>query len=186
MTLTGARVALHATSAEPLNLAIRRGRIHFAPTPGPELNLDGHLILPGLINCHDHLEFNLFPRLGRGPYPNASAWAEDIYHPDRSPVKEHLAVPKEVRLAWGGLKNLLSGVTTVAHHNPYDAKVFEDGFPVRVVKRYGWAHSLDFSSDLAGSYGAVSKGWPFLIHAAEGRDKKAATEIEELERAGVL
>ncbi len=67
---------------------------------------------------------------------------------DRSPVKEHLAVPKAVRLAWGGLKNLLSGVTTVAHHNPYDAAVFENGFPVRVVKRFGWAHSLHFSSDL--------------------------------------
>ena len=68
--------------------------------------------------------------------------------PDRSPVKEHLAVPKAVRLAWGGLKNLLSGVTTVAHHNPYEAAVFENGFPVRVVKRFGWAHSLHFSPDV--------------------------------------
>jgi cytosine/adenosine deaminase-related metal-dependent hydrolase len=101
-------------------------------------------------------------------------------------VKEHLAVPKAVRLAWGGLKNLLSGVTTVAHHNPYDAAVFENGFPVRVVKRFGWAHSLHFSSDLVGRYRAVSKRWPFLIHAAEGTDPSAAAEIQELERLGVL
>ena len=116
----------------------------------------------------------------------SSAWAEDIYHPDRSPVKEHLAVPKAVRLAWGGLKNLLSGVTTVAHHNPYDAEVFENGFPVRVVKRFGWAHSLHFSSSVANRYRAVSKRWPFLIHAAEGTDSNAAAEIQELERTGVL
>ena len=45
----------------------------------------GHVMMPGLINAHDHLEFNLYPRLGRGPYPNAGAWARDIYHPERSP-----------------------------------------------------------------------------------------------------
>lgn len=188
MRLTGARVALSATSAERIDLTIRGGR--FLPcgssgTHAPELDLEGCLLLPGLINCHDHLEFNLFPRLGQGPYPNATAWAEDIHHPDRSPVKEHLAVPKPVRLAWGGLKNLLSGVTTVAHHNPYE-DVFDNGFPVRVVKRFGWAHSLHFSSDLATRHRATSKRWPFLIHAAEGTDAGAASEIPELERTGVL
>jgi cytosine/adenosine deaminase-related metal-dependent hydrolase len=189
MKLTGARVALGATDAERVNLEILRGRIQpFASSRGngPELNLEGHLILPGLINCHDHLEFNLFPRLGAGPYPNASVWARDIYQPDRSPIKDHLAVPKAVRLAWGGLKNLLSGVTTVAHHNPYIAAVFETDFPVRVVRRLAWAHSLQFSPDLVRRYRAASRRWPFLIHAAEGTDTMAASEIQKLEQAGVL
>jgi cytosine/adenosine deaminase-related metal-dependent hydrolase len=186
MTLTGARIARNAASTEQFELHIKRGRIRKEASSGPRLDLSGHLILPGLINSHDHLEFNLFPRLGRGPYPNATAWAEDIYHPDRSPVKEHLTVPKAVRLAWGGLKNLLSGVTTVAHHNPYDAEIFANNFPVRVVQRFGWAHSLRFSPDLVGRYQAVSKRWPFLIHAAEGTDACAAAEIHELERKGVL
>jgi cytosine/adenosine deaminase-related metal-dependent hydrolase len=180
---------MSATCAERMDLEIFGGRIRpFGGTTGrgPVLDLDGHLILPGLINCHDHLEFNLFPRLGQGPYPNAAAWADDIYHPNRSPVKEHLAVPKAVRLVWGGLKNLLSGVTTVAHHNPYEADVFENRFPVRVVKRFGWAHSLHFSPYLVTCYRLVSRRWPFLVHAAEGTDDTATIEIEELERAGVL
>ena len=52
---------------------------------------------------------------------------------------------------WGGLKNLLSGVTTVAHHNAFSGAVFTPDFPVRVVERYGWAHSLAFSPDVAGA-----------------------------------
>src|SRR5262245_47510100 len=88
--------------------------------PDAAIDLENRLILPGLINAHDHLEFNLFPRLGRGPYSNSADWARDIYQPEVSPVREHLSVPRNIRMLWGGLKNLLCGVTTVCHHNPYD------------------------------------------------------------------
>src|SRR5437588_1709038 len=102
---------------------------------------------PGLINAHDHLEFALFPRLGKGPYANAAAWAADIHKPNESPVKEQRAVPRETRLLWGAIRNLAAGVTTVVHHNPWEAIFDDPGFPVRVVKRFGWAHSLHFAPD---------------------------------------
>jgi cytosine/adenosine deaminase-related metal-dependent hydrolase len=150
------------------------------------LNLSGHMRLPGLINAHDHLEFNLFPKLGCGHYSNASDWARDVHHPERSPIREHLRVPKPVRLWWGALKNLLSGVTTVCHHNPYEYDVFGPDFPVRVVRRMAWAHSLEFEAGLANRFRKAPRTWPFVIHCGEGVDASARREVHILDAAGAL
>lgn len=187
--LIGARVALSATQTERLDLTIHRGWILPFATRVKHVqvhDLSGCLLLPGLINAHDHLEFNLFPRLGLPPYPNATAWAKDIYRPEESPVKEHMQVSKKDRLLWGGIKNLLSGVTTVSHHNPYEPAVFRREFPVRVVRRFGWAHSLAFSPDLVEAWRCTPARWPFVIHAGEGVDESAHAEIPRLKELGVL
>jgi len=193
MKLIGARIARDAKTAETLELEVCGGRISLsAPYPrradshSSVLDLTGFLVLPGLINAHDHLEFNLFPSLGRGTYGNARSWAEDIYQPAVSPLKEHLALSKRTRLVWGGLKNLLSGVTTVAHHNPLDETVLDPSFPVNVVKQFGWAHSLDFSPDLLERFSATPEHWPFILHAGEGTDEHARSEVSRLEELGVL
>jgi cytosine/adenosine deaminase-related metal-dependent hydrolase len=187
--IRGARVAMSSTGTANLNLWLSNGLISFSPVPSaqtPTLDLHNYLVLPGLINAHDHLELNLFPRLGRGHYPNASAWAKDIYRPHEPPVKQHLAVPKSLRLRWGGFKNLISGVTTVAHHNAVHPVFSDADFPVRVVKRYGWAHSLQFSPDWKTALRNTPANYPFVIHAAEGTDEEASREIQILAGAGAL
>jgi cytosine/adenosine deaminase-related metal-dependent hydrolase len=187
--IRGARVATSSARAADLSLWIRNGTISFSPlrsVENPTLNLEGFLILPGLINAHDHLELNLLPKLGCGPYPNASAWAQDIYRPHEPPIKEHLALPKSLRLRWGAIKNLIAGVTTVAHHNAFHPVFLESSFPVRVVRRYGWAHSIHFSPDWKNRFENTPPDYPFIIHAAEGTDKAARREVQILANAGVL
>lgn len=196
--LTGGRVGLDARTAPRADIEIldRRvrsivvhpvGNSHLDEAKSStRIDLRDALILPGLINSHDHLEFNLFPRLGGGPYANYKEWAADIYRPEQSPLKEHLAVPEAVRLWWGGLKNLLAGVTTVSHHNPYVPEIFDNGFPVRVVKRYEWAHSLAFGSVAKEENSATSNDVPFIIHLGEGTDAQSADEIFILQKQGKL
>lgn len=189
MRITGARIALGARAAIKEDLWITRGRVSFSPIACSDthlLDLSGFLILPGLINAHDHLELNLFPNLGRGVYPNAAAWAEDIYHPRESPIKEHLAISGRARLRWGAIKNLVSGVTTVAHHNPRPPLGLHRELSVRILRRYGWAHSLRFSPDWQWRFQATPQQHPFFIHAAEGTDEASRREIDTLAKAGAL
>jgi cytosine/adenosine deaminase-related metal-dependent hydrolase/SAM-dependent methyltransferase len=150
------------------------------------VDLHGFLVLPGLINAHDHLEFALFPRLGKGGYKNFMEWADDIHHPTAAPIAEHRRVPREVRLWWGGIRNLLCGVTSVCHHNPFEPDVFTDEFIARVLRDYGWAHSLALDPSAAVKKNATPEGQPFFLHLAEGVDEKCSREIFGLHSAGGL
>lgn len=150
------------------------------------IDLSGYLLFPGLINAHDHLEFALFPRLGRGPYQNAAQWAQDIQKNDAEVIALHRIVPKCTRLWWGGIRNLLSGVTTVCHHNPIDPCLLEADFPVRVISHFGWRHSLAFSADVKAAHDNTPEGHPFIIHACEGIDEQSRAELATLAELGVL
>jgi cytosine/adenosine deaminase-related metal-dependent hydrolase len=163
------------------------------------VDLEGAFVLPGLINAHDHLELNHFGRLkGRERYANATEWIDDLRPVIRADpdVRRRLAQPLGERLFIGGLKNLLSGVTTVAHHNPLYRGISR-AVPLRVVRRFGWAHSLSMQGQPVGANGEAGgdvreecrrtpNRYPFLIHAAEGIDREAAAEIDRLQTLGCL
>jgi cytosine/adenosine deaminase-related metal-dependent hydrolase/ubiquinone/menaquinone biosynthesis C-methylase UbiE len=191
--ISGARLAIGPNAATQSSIAIADGRIatigcsphrqsHSSIKSISTVNLSGYLVLPGLTNSHDHLEFGLFPNLGRGPYLGFEEWAKDIHQADKEVIERQRSIPNDVRLWWGAIRNLLCGVTTVCHHNPVWPTLRDDNFPLRVVTEFGWAHSLSLEPQLSVKFAATPKGEPFVLHLAEGRDPKTANEILELDR----
>jgi cytosine/adenosine deaminase-related metal-dependent hydrolase len=153
------------------------------------IDLDGDIVYPGLVNAHDHLELNSFPRLKwRDRHANVREWIADFQ--PRFATDAWLAAARPdtltARLWVGGVKNLLAGVTTVSHHNPLH-RPLSRRFPVRVVRRFGLSHSLQIDGDrVVSAYRATPPEWPWIIHAAEGVDDEARHEITALGRLGCL
>lgn len=189
--IKNARVWDGAGPAVRRDLYIANGRIVDQPASGAQgVDLEGCTIYPGLINAHDHLELNHYPRSKfREAYDNAHQWGEDMdARLDSEPYRSLRAYPLKDRLFIGGLKNLLCGVTTVAHHGPPHRPLFARDFPVRVLKQYGWAHSLHFNTEqeVIASYRKTPPDWPWFIHLAEGTDAVAAAEYGRLKALGCV
>lgn len=134
---------------------------------------------PGLINAHDHLHRNHYGRLGDPPYASAYAWGRDIHARHAQEIERGRALPRRAALLHGAWKNLQAGVTTVVHHDRWEA-AFEADFPIRVARLRN-AHSLGFEAMLP-----PPRPGAFAIHLAEGIDADAAEEVRELERRGLL
>jgi cytosine/adenosine deaminase-related metal-dependent hydrolase len=189
--IKNARVWNDVGSSEIRPLFTKNGRIVDSPAhDAPVVDLGGLTIFPGLINAHDHLELNHYPRTKfREKYNNAHEWGEDVNaRLNDEPFKSLRAYPLWDRVFIGGLKNLLCGTTTVVHHGPPHKPMFRRDFPVRVLKKYGWAHSLHFSTDeeIVRSYRSTPKEIPWFIHLAEGTDAIAAGELERLNQLGCV
>src|SRR5579872_792414 len=70
-----------------------------------QLDFENCLAFPGLINSHDHLHFNLFPRLGNRIYSDYVEWGADIHAVNRREIEAILEIPKTLRAQWGIYKN---------------------------------------------------------------------------------
>jgi len=172
-------------------LAIRAGRVADAPPlHGFALDLRDHLVFPGLVNAHEHLQVNAVPPLPRQqPFPNSYAWIEAFQAHFREPaVAAALQTPKALRLRHGALKNLLAGVTCVAHHDPWHAELDAADFPGTLLRGHGWAYALGwaFGPPVRASFEATPPDAPWLIHLAEGTDAVARGELAQLEQLGCL
>jgi cytosine/adenosine deaminase-related metal-dependent hydrolase/ubiquinone/menaquinone biosynthesis C-methylase UbiE len=196
LSLNGATYALGPETSTRAAVTLENGRIHSISSykahrkdessAANSLDLSDYLLLPGLVNAHDHLEFSLFPNLGSGPYQNSTEWAAEIHRVHAAVIARHRSVPKPTRLWWGGVRNLLCGVTSVCHHNPLTRELLASEFPVRILSKFGWAHSLAVDPNLERNFDHTPPNLPFVVHAAEGVDPKSEQEIFDLDRMQIL
>jgi hypothetical protein len=181
------------TGGGPDSLRMTGSRITGGHAKAADVVVDvrGDRVLPGLINAHDHLQLNSLPPLTyANRWRNVREWIAHInLRRQNDPQFEAcIAVARDMRLLIGGVKNLLSGVTTVAHHDPLYPFLQSADFPTRVVSDYGWSHSLYIDGDEAvgNSYRSTPPSWPWIIHAAEGVDEEAAGEFARLDALGCV
>ncbi len=197
MWLHGARCAIGPRKNPLASISVVGGRLaHVVADAGlpqstrgrehTQLDLDGFLLLPGFINAHDHLQFSLFPKLANPPYRNYVDWGEDIHLTFPDVIAKHKSIPKDVRLWWGGIRNLLCGVTTVCHHDAQWPELQKQEFPVKVMQGFGWAHSLILGGEILKARSAAPPGSVFVMHACEGIDDRSRNELFELDRLGLL
>jgi cytosine/adenosine deaminase-related metal-dependent hydrolase len=175
------------------DVAVSSGRVaavtepEALPRDAVEADLEGRVLLPGLVNAHDHLDFSSFPSLGTPPYASVYAWSAAVEAGAGDPwVRDALAVPLVDRLFLGGLRNLLAGVTAVAHHGAYHRSLSRPDFPVHVLSRYAFAHSPGLTPSLRRTYRTTDRRIPWMVHAAEGTDERCRGELELLVDANVL
>ena len=168
LVVDGDRIAPPGTRADR-TVAVGPGRFH-----------------PGLINAHDHLHLNHFPRLGSPRYGDAYAWGTDIHARFAEEIARCKGLDRSDALLFGALKNILGGATTVAHHGSWEPD-FTDAFPVRLA-RVRAPHSLGFERDweaaTAGPPGAPRP--PLCIHLAEGTNARAHAEVAALAGRGLV
>ena len=176
---------------EAVNIRVNDGKIlniassAFSGITEPlELTFDKAVIFPGLINSHDHLDFNLFPQLGNKIYNNYTEWGKYIHENYKDEIAEVLKIPAPLRSRWGVFKNLLCGVTTVVNHG---IKSGMKNDPITVFEQFHCLHSVQFEKKWKIKLNNPFKiKLPVVIHVGEGNDWTSFHEIDQLIRWNLL
>ncbi|HEY5391923.1 MAG TPA: amidohydrolase family protein, partial [Hanamia sp.] len=142
------------------------------------IRFENSIAFPGLINSHDHLDFNLFPQTGNRIYNNYLEWGKDIHAQNKATINGVLKIPQRLRTKWGLYKNLLNGITTVVNHGP--RLKIADPF-INVIQNNYSLHSVQFEKSWGLKLNNVFVKWrPYVIHVGEGTDEMAYNEIGTL------
>jgi len=172
----------------PCDLALARGVVVPEPDAGTDtrvVDLEGRLLLPAFVNAHDVLDLAACPPLGRPPYDSLYEWTRAVGE-EADRLSAALGLPLPDRLFLGAMRNLLAGVASVLHHHADHRALAREEFPVRVQRRYAFAHSPGLTPALRRSYRTTDRRVPWLVRAAEGRDPALRAELDVLAAANVL
>ncbi|MCW3090201.1 MAG: hypothetical protein JWP81_1270 [Ferruginibacter sp.] len=154
------------------------GNSHSKQSTEINIDLSNALAFPGLINSHDHLDFNLFPQCGNRLYKNYTQWGKDIQNSNKETINAVLKIPIGLRVQWGLYKNLLNGITTVINHGK---KLVVKDPMIDLHQDCHALHSVAFEKNwrykLNRSQNALKSS---VIHIAEGTDTAAQQETATL------
>lgn len=179
--LYGSQEPVHLLLQDGLIRQVTRRREDLAAIPDPlTLELNGATVLPGFINSHDHLDFNLYPALGNPPYSSYVQWGKDIQSRFAAEIHAVQQVPQPLQVLWGQYKNVLNGFTTVVNHG---ARLAAENEPAQVYQDCDCLHSPAFEKNWRLKLNRPFRRKPVVIHAGEGTDKAAHDEISALTRA---
>jgi cytosine/adenosine deaminase-related metal-dependent hydrolase len=177
-------------NAQKANINIKDGIISAVLTANPVseithgINFIDAIAFPGLINSHDHLDFNLFPQFGEKLYLNYTQWGKHIHEHYSDEIRRVLQVPKILRERWGIYKNLICGVTTVINHG---TKLIASEKLINIIEDGQSLHSVGFEK-----WWKIKLNNPLrrsrnvIIHTGEGVDGQARKEIDTLVKWNLL
>lgn len=156
-----------------------------------DIDLAGATVAPALINAHDHLLGNYWPKVGHGPYPTWREWDIDLKASDV--YRERSKISNEDLYLIGSFRNLISGVGTVSDHVPHALNApLIPKMPIRIIKDYTLAHEVS-RYDLKWGDGvkkehdrAQKNDIPFITHIEEGFDEESKRGIDRLIREKAL
>ena len=182
MFLNNVRMAL---TGQTVSIRVKDGKIaqvlsgySHAQTDELNLNIDDAIVFPGLINSHDHLDFNLFPPLAGRTFKNYTEWGTYIHLKYKDVIDNVLHIPEKLRIQWGIYKNLLCGVTTVVNHGK---KINTSNDLITVYQDCQSIHSVHFEKKWRFALNnPFKKKLPAVIHCGEGTDDLASDEIDRL------
>lgn len=176
-----------AGNKSPVNIAVHNEKIDSITTGVADsakepfqIRFTNALAFPGLINSHDHLDFNCFPVLNKRTYNNYTEWGNHIHSAYRNEIDGILKIPQALRTTWGMYKNLLAGVTTVVNHG---AVLPIENPLINIVQDTQNLHSVQFQKKWKWKLNRLfQKDRLYVIHTGEGIDEQSAAEIDELLR----
>jgi len=188
MILSNVRMAL---TGQTVSIRINDGKIaqvlpgnFYDQTDELNLSFDNAIIFPGLINSHDHLDFNLFPPLAGRTFKNYTEWGVYIHLKYKDIIDSVLKVPEKLRIQWGIYKNLLCGVTTVVNHGK---KLNVANELITIFQDCQSIHSVHFEKRWRFALNnPLKKNLPAVIHCGEGIDDLASNEIDRLIQSNLL
>ncbi len=167
-----------------------------------QLDFKTAIVYPTLINSHDHMIGNWYPKAGtHRPYINSHIWVEDMKQTESVLERNKIWVndgsfdlmkgEAPLLALIGAYKNIFSGCTVVQDHGPNQTIKYYDLFPINILRNYRQCHSLTLGNWWGGL--TPNEEWkltklkePFIIHLGEGFDEVTRNEFSKLMEMGLL